>query len=137
VNLDAEQARHRFAEARVARLATLTAEGRPHLVPVVFAVTGPTVVIAIDHKPKARREVLRLANIAANPAVSLLADHYDEDWSTLWWVRVDGTARVVDDPAAMNAPIDALVAKYPQYTAIRPAGPVISVHVSQWRGWAA
>jgi PPOX class probable F420-dependent enzyme len=137
VNLDAEQARRRFAEARVARLATVTAEGHPHLVPVVFALAGPTVVIAIDHKPKARRDVRRLANIAANPAVSLLADHYDEDWSTLWWIRADGTARVVDDPAAMRAPIDALVAKYPQYAAIRPAGPVISVHVGQWRGWAA
>ncbi len=137
MNLDPDESHRRFAEARVARLATMTADGHPHLVPVVFAVDGPTVVIAIDHKPKARRDVRRLANIAANPAVALLVDHYADDWSTLWWVRADGTARVVDDPAAMAAPIDALVAKYPQYAAIRPAGPVISVHVHQWRGWAA
>jgi PPOX class probable F420-dependent enzyme len=131
VNTDA--ARARFAAARVARLATVG----PHLVPVVFAVKDDTVVIAIDHKPKARRDVRRLANIRADPAVSLLADHYDEDWTTLWWVRADGMAEVVEDAAAMTAPIDLLVAKYPQYQEIRPAGPVIVVRVSQWRSWAA
>jgi PPOX class probable F420-dependent enzyme len=137
VNLDADESRHRFAQARVARLATVTADGDPHLVPVVFAVAGSTVVIAVDHKPKASRDLRRLANIAAHPSVTLLVDHYDDDWSTLWWVRADGTAQVTDDPAEMTAPIDALVAKYPQYTERRPAGPVIAVRVHQWRGWAA
>jgi PPOX class probable F420-dependent enzyme len=137
VNLSAGEAASRFGAARVARLATVTADGLPHLVPVVFAVDGDTVVIAIDHKPKARRDVRRLANIAANPAVSLLVDHYDEDWTTLWWVRADGTAVVVDDPIAMTDPIDLLVAKYRQYQEIRPAGPVILVRVHQWRGWTA
>ena len=127
----------RFAAARVARLATVGADGSPHLVPVVFAVDGDTVVIAIDHKPKARRDVRRLANIRANPAVSLLVDHYADDWSTLWWVRADGVAHVVDDPAGMAGPIDLLVAKYPQYQEIRPAGPVIVVRVSRWREWSA
>jgi PPOX class probable F420-dependent enzyme len=128
--------RARFAAARVARLATIGETG-PHLVPVVFAVEDDTVVIAIDHKPKARRDVRRLANIRAQPAVSLLADHYDEDWTALWWVRADGQAEVVEDDAAMSGPIDLLVAKYPQYRDMRPAGPVIVVRVSQWRGWAA
>jgi PPOX class probable F420-dependent enzyme len=127
----------RFAAERVARLATVDATGRPHLVPVVFAVAGDTVVIAIDHKPKARRDVRRLANIRANPAVSLLADHYSDEWTTLWWVRADGEAHIVDDPAGMAGPIDLLVAKYPQYQQIRPAGPVIVVHVTQWREWSA
>lgn len=136
MNLDPERSRERFEAARVARLATVDAAA-PHLVPVVFAIDGDTVVIAIDHKPKARRDVRRLANIRANPAVSLLVDHYDEDWTTLWWVRVDGTAEVVEDPAAMAAPIDLLVAKYPQYREIRPAGPVIAVRIDRWRGWAA
>jgi PPOX class probable F420-dependent enzyme len=137
VNLTEAEAATRFRTARVARLATVAADGRPHLVPVVFAVAGATVAIAIDHKPKARRDVRRLANIAANPAVSLLADHYAEDWTTLWWVRADGDAVVVDDPAAMAGPIDLLVDRYPQYQAIRPAGPVILVRVHTWRGWAA
>ena len=137
MNLPPASAAERFRAARVARLATVDATGRPHLVPVVFAVDGTTVVFAIDHKPKARRDVRRLANIAANPAVSLLVDHYDDDWSALWWVRADGDATVVDDPAAMAGPIDLLVAKYPQYQRIRPAGPVILVRVHTWRGWAA
>jgi PPOX class probable F420-dependent enzyme len=137
VNLTSTAAADRFRAARVARLATVGDTGQPHLVPVVFAVAGQVVVIAIDHKPKARRDVRRLANITANPAVSLLVDHYDEDWSTLWWVRADGDATVVRDPAAMAGPIDLLVAKYPQYQQIRPAGPVILIRVHTWRGWAA
>jgi PPOX class probable F420-dependent enzyme len=137
MNLTPADATERFRTARVARLATVDATGTPHLVPVVFAVDSATVAIAIDHKPKARRDVRRLANIAANPAVSLLVDHYAEDWTTLWWVRADGEATVVHDPAAMAAPIDRLVAKYPQYQQIRPEGPVILVHVHTWRGWSA
>ncbi|HEX3651119.1 MAG TPA: TIGR03668 family PPOX class F420-dependent oxidoreductase [Pseudonocardiaceae bacterium] len=137
MNLTSTAAADRFRAARVARLATVGDTGQPHLVPVVFAVDGQVVVIAIDHKPKARRDVRRLANITANPAVSLLVDHYDEDWSTLWWVRADGDATVVRDPAAMAGPIDLLVAKYPQYQQIRPAGPVILIRVHTWRGWAA
>lgn len=137
MNLTGTEAAQRFRAARVARLATVAATGQPHLVPVVFAVDGATVAIAIDHKPKARRELRRLANIAANPAVSMLVDRYDEDWTTLWWVRADGDATVIDDPAAMTGPINLLVAKYPQYQRIRPAGPVILVRVHTWRGWAA
>jgi PPOX class probable F420-dependent enzyme len=130
--MNTDEARSRFAAARVARLATV-GDGL-HLVPVVFAVSDSTVVIAIDHKRKARREVRRLANIRANPAVSLLVDHYDDDWSTLWWVRADGDAVVVD---SADDAVDLLVAKYPQYQEIRPAGPVILVRVHTWRGWTA
>jgi PPOX class probable F420-dependent enzyme len=137
VKLDDAEARRRFAAARVARLATIDVDGGPHLVPVVFAVDGATIVIAIDHKPKARRDVRRLANIRANSAVSLLVDRYDDDWTALWWVRADGDAVVVDDDTGMAGPIDLLVARYPQYRAVRPAGPVIVVHVRQWRSWTA
>ena len=71
----------------------------------------------------------------ADPRASLLADHYDdEDWTRLWWVRADGTARILDDaPAA----IDLLVQKYAQYRERRPAGPVIALDVQRIKGWEA
>jgi PPOX class probable F420-dependent enzyme len=125
----------RFAAARVAHLSTADPSGRPHIVPVVFAVAADTVWIAVDHKPKTTRDLRRLRNIRANPAVSLLVDHYEEDWTALWWARADGVATVIDDPTAMAGPIDHLVAKYEQYQAIRPEGPVIEVTVTRWSGW--
>jgi PPOX class probable F420-dependent enzyme len=137
--VDAGAARSRFAAARVARLATAGADGRPHLVPVVFALDGDTLYTAVDDvKPKATQRLRRLRNIAENPAVALLADHYDDDWSALWWVRADGAARVVDpgEPEAGRA--RALLAeRYPQYRAAPPPGPVIAVAVERWTGWAA
>jgi PPOX class probable F420-dependent enzyme len=137
--VDAAAARCRFAAERVARLTTVGADGRPHLVPVVFAVDGDTLYTAVDDvKPKATQRLRRLRNIAENPAVALLADHYDDDWSALWWVRADGTARVLDpgDPEAGRA--RALLAeRYEPYRAAPPPGPVIAVAVERWRGWAA
>lgn len=133
--LTTDESRTRFAAARVARLATITTDGHPHLVPVVFALDGDTIVMAIDHKPKARRDVRRLANIRAHPVVSILVDHYADDWTTLWWVRADGEAEVTDAP--VDALVDALVAKYPQYEEIHPAGPTILVTVTRWTGWSA
>ncbi len=129
-------ARERFAAARVARLATVGADGTPHLVPVVFAVDGDTVYTAVDRKPKRTTALRRLANIAAEPRVCLLADHYEEDWSRLWWVRADGTARVLDpaDPATGTA-LALLTARYPQY-AEPPPGPVVAVAVTRWAAWS-
>ena len=137
--MDRAEARARFAAARVARLATAGADGRPHLVALCFAVEGDTVFSAVDAKPKRTTRLRRLANIAANPAVALLVDHYDDDhWDRLWWVRADGAAHVLDDadPAAARAR-ELLGARYPQYRATPPGGPVISVDVSRWSGWAA
>jgi PPOX class probable F420-dependent enzyme len=133
-----DEARRRFAAARVARLATADAAGRPHLVPVVFAVDGDTVVSAVDHKPKRTTALRRLANVAENPAVALLADHYAEDWSALWWVRADGTGRVVDarEPQARDA-VALLCERYPQYSGRPPVGPVLAVEVTRWSGWSA
>jgi PPOX class probable F420-dependent enzyme len=129
------EARERFAAARVARLATVGADGVPHLVPLVFAVLDDdTLVTAVDHKPKRTLALKRLANIAANPAVTLLVDDYAEDWDALWWVRADGRARVVQD---FPAGLDALVSKYPQYRDRRFGGPVIVVAVERWSGWSA
>jgi PPOX class probable F420-dependent enzyme len=130
--------RERLADARVARLATVSGDGRPHLVPVVFALVGDVVWSAVDAKPKSTRNLRRLANVEATGRASLLVDAYDEDWSTLWWVRVDGRAQVLpaDDPRAA-AGIDALVAKYGQYRDHRPDGPAVAVRCEQWRSWSA
>jgi PPOX class probable F420-dependent enzyme len=134
-----EAARERFAAARVARLATADAEGRPHLVPMVFVLAGETIYSAVDAKPKRTDRLRRLANAAANPRVALLADHYDDaDWTALWWVRADGVARVLapEDEEAVRA-VDRLVARYAQYREARPHGPVLAVDVERWSGWSA
>ncbi|AZG47489.1 TIGR03668 family PPOX class F420-dependent oxidoreductase [Gordonia insulae] len=155
-------AQERFGSARVARLATVgsnpagsnpvgsnTVESNtvgsetvPHLVPIVFALDsdGRTDAIysCVDHKPKRTQRLRRLANIAANPAVSLLVDHYDDDWTALWWVRVDGRAAVVDaDSPAGSTAIDVLAEKYAQYRTDRPDGPVIVVRDLRWHEWVA
>ena len=136
------EARSRLARARVARLATAGADGRPHLVPVTFAIDSAAgagrVYIAIDHKPKTTANLRRLRNIRENPAVSLLADHYEDDWAALWWARVDGRAAILPpgDPGR-ERPLDLLAAKYPQYRELRPAGPVIVIDAGRWSGWAS
>jgi PPOX class probable F420-dependent enzyme len=140
-----DEARHRFTEARVARLATVDPEGHPHLVPVVFARRGDNgIVMAVDRKPKTSRRLKRLHNVAGNPAVCLLADTYDEDWDRLWWVRADGAARAVPKDAAAEqdrqeyeSAIALLTQKYPQYRDSPPDGPVIVVTVHRWSGWRA
>jgi PPOX class probable F420-dependent enzyme len=129
------EARERFAAARVARLATAGAGCRPHLVPVVFAVRDDTVYSAVDAKPKRTTSLRRLANVAANPAVSLLVDHYEDDWERLWWVRADGQGRVLDGSVLEAArAIELLRERYPQQ---RATGAVLAVDVERWSGWAA
>ena len=135
--MDATAARRRLSEARVARLGTVAANGRPHLVPVVFAVDGDTIYFAVDDKPKRTTNLQRLRNIAANPAVSLLVDHYEEDWTRLWWVRVDGTARVADGDAQSKHAVGLLVSRYPQYVRARPQGPVVAITIHRITGWTA
>ncbi|MGP3920155.1 TIGR03668 family PPOX class F420-dependent oxidoreductase [Nonomuraea sp. 10N515B] len=135
--MDDGMARTRFAHARVARLGTTGGDGAPHLAPIVFAVVAETVVTAVDHKPKTTANLRRLRNIRENPQVSLLVDHYDDDWAQLWWVRADGLARIVEGGTEREAALDALAHKYPQYRERRPAGPVIVVTVTRWTGWSA
>jgi len=142
VRLDEAAARQRFGAARVARLATLGPDGRPHLVPVTFvlapgAAGGDRLYSTVDAKPKTTTRLQRLRNIAADPRVTLLADHYAEDWAGLWWVRADGTASVLTGPADMAVPLRLLAERYPQYREHPPAGPVISIRVERWTGWAA
>lgn len=134
-------ARARLDDARVARFATVDADGTPHLVPVTFALIDPSnresppmIVFAVDHKPKSSTALRRLANIAANPRVCFLIDHYDDDWTQLWWVRADATAAPLDGPPRTTA-IAALQAKYPQYQQVPPSGVVVGCAVTGLRGW--
>lgn len=127
----------RFASAPVARLATAGADGRPHVVPVCFAIDGQTLYFAVDFKPKRSTNLKRLRNIAANPAVSILVDHYEDDWNRLWWVRVDGDARVVTERAEAQRAVKLLAARYSQYRANAPAGPVVAVAIAAMTGWSA
>jgi PPOX class probable F420-dependent enzyme len=156
MRLDVAGARQRFAGVRVARLATVGPDGRPHIVPFTFALgsalnsapgpvqaspvqasPGDRIYSAVDAKPKSSTGLRRLRNIRANPRVAVLADHYEDDWGRLWWVRADGHAAILDDPAAMAPALALLAARYPQYRAQPPGGPVISICVTRWTGWAA
>lgn len=132
--VEIDEMRERLAAGRVARLATLAPDGAPRLVPVCFALEGDRIVTAIDGKPKSTRRLARLAAVAREPRVSLLVDEWSEDWTRLWWVRADGEARVSDLDAAS---LRRLAAKYPQYEADPPAGPMIEIAVSRWTGWSA
>ncbi len=130
-------ARRLLAGARIARLATVTQGGRPHIVPVTFALNGDRIYSAVDAKPKTTRNLRRLANILANPQVAVLADSYSEDWAALWWVRADGRAAVLEEPGVMAGPIALLRERYPQYRQALPEGPVVAIEVERWTGWAA
>jgi PPOX class probable F420-dependent enzyme len=133
------RARERLAAARVARLATVGEP--PHVVPITFALLGAeTIVSAIDHKPKRTNALRRLANIRTNPHAAVLADHYEDDWSMLWWVRADGLARVLEageEPLLRGSALGALASKYSQYEVRPPSGALIVIAVQRWSGWAA
>ena len=119
---------------RVARLATIDADGSPHVVPICFALDGDTLYTAVDEKPKSTRALKRLANIEANPQVEVVVDGWDENWSRLWWVRLSGVARVVEHDQRGLA---LLVAKYPQYRERPPAGPFVLVTIQRRSEWRA
>jgi PPOX class probable F420-dependent enzyme len=135
--MDQLDAREVFTAGQVAFLATASAEGVPHVVPVVFAVAHDVVYTAVDTKRKSTHRLRRLVNIEQNPSVSLLVDHYADDWDELWWVRADGVAEIHDRGEVMATGYDLLRRKYPQYQRISLTGPVISVAVSRWSSWHA
>ncbi len=139
--MERSEAVARVRSARIGHLATVRPEGRPHVVPFVFALVEEggrlRVYWAVDRKPKRSQRLQRLRNLEANPAVELAVDGYDEDWDRLWWVRATGTGRVVDRPAERHLALQALAAKYPRYAAQPPEGPVIAIEVERIVGWEA
>lgn len=138
MRLTPEEARRRFLDAPRVTLGTVRPDGAPHLVPITFAAcAADTVVFAVDHKPKSTQRLARLANLAAQPAVCLLADEWSTDWTRLWWARADGRAvQLAADDARRAAALAALAARYPQYREQPPAGPVVWIDVHTWSGWS-
>ena len=133
-----DEIRTHAAAAPVARLATIGRSGAVDLVPITFSWLGTTLVTAVDHKPKRTRQLQRLDNIARDARVTVLIDHYTDDWAALWWVRVRGSAAVVNDGPRFNDAITRLVEKYPrQYGPHPPVGPVIEIAVTEVRIWRA
>ncbi len=127
----------RIAAARVARVATIDPDGRAHLVPIVFAVDGDTLYSAVDRKPKRSSKLRRIENARARPDVTVLVDHYDDDWSRLWWIRLRGRARVLETGDERERALTLLGEKYPQYRDEPPDGPVLAVDVTEVREWSA
>ena len=135
-----DEVRPRLEAARAGHLATASPDGDPHLIPVVFALVGDHVYIAIDEKPKTTLRLRRLTNIESNPKFALLVDHYDDDWNQLWWILLRGPAGVLwpaewDATEAAEA-ISALRAKYAQYESMgleeRPLLKLTPDHITRW-----
>lgn len=125
------------SSARVGRLATVGADGAPHVVPICFVLVADVAYSAVDHKPKRSMRLRRLANIEATGRACLLIDEYDEDWTRLRWVRLDGRGRVVEDAGERAIALAALAGKYRQYAGRTPHGPVLAIDIARWSGWSA
>ena len=136
--LDVPTQRERVAAARVARLATLRPDGTPRLVPITFVLMEGLVFAAVDEvKPKRSTRLARLADVRRDPRAAVLVDHYAEDWTTLWWVRIDGEAAVHEAGDQHARAVAALAAKYAPYAAAPPDGPVLVLTPTRWTGWSA
>jgi PPOX class probable F420-dependent enzyme len=133
-----QEARRRLAAAPRAHLATVDGRGQPHLVPICFALEREVIYSVTDAKPKRTTALRRLANVAANPRVAVLVDHYSDDWAELWWVRADGSGRIVDAGAPeRRSALALLAARYPQYEREPPGGPLLAIDVARWSSWSA
>ena len=132
-----EALRSRVTGAPVARLATVDPDGRPHVVPIAFALVADTLYSAVDAKPKRSRTLRRIENARERPDVTVLVDHYEDDWTQLWWVRLRGRARVLDGGEEAARALTALAVKYEQYRETAPGLPVLAVDIVQWREWSA
>jgi PPOX class probable F420-dependent enzyme len=135
--MDSDDMRGRVAAARVARLATLGRDGAPHLVPLCFVLDGEVLYSAVDQKKKRTLRLRRLDNVRRDPRVSVLVDHYEEAWSKLWWVRIEGEARELEPGAEAEEAVRLLTSKYEQYRERRPQGPGLRVDLGRWSGWTA
>lgn len=128
-------ARGRVAAAPVGRLATIDPDGRPNVVPFVFVLDGDTLYTAVDRKPKRSRRLRRVENVRARPDVTVLVDHYEDDWSRLWWIRLRGRGRILEAGPEFERALTLLGEKYRQYRDAPPPGPVIAIDVVEWRSW--
>lgn len=142
VAAELDAVRDRIDAARSAHLATASADAAPHLIPVVFALNGDAVYIAIDEKPKTTTRIRRLRNIEENPQATLLIDHYDDDWTKLWWIMLRGRAEILTpdawDADEATAAISALRTRYPQYAAhALEERPLIRLTIKQVTRWSA
>jgi PPOX class probable F420-dependent enzyme len=134
-------ARELLERARVAHLATADASARPHVVPFCYALDGGSIVFVVDDKPKTPGKTLkRLRNLAENPHVALVVDHWDEDWSRLEFVLVHGEAAIVENPEGQARALERLRERYPQYRTMPLAperNPIVRItirRVHHWRG---
>jgi PPOX class probable F420-dependent enzyme len=136
-----DEALRRVAAARVARMATVRPDGSPHVVPFVFALVasdpGVRIYWAVDDKPKRSARLARIEHLRTNPAVEIVVDAYDDDWSRLWWVRVRGAGRIVRTEAERGAALAALTDKYAAYRDSPPRGDVVAIDVAEVRWWSA
>jgi PPOX class probable F420-dependent enzyme len=135
--MDGTRMRDLVGRARVGRLATLGQDGRPHVVPICFALQDDVLYTAVDEKPKRSRRLQRLENVRKHPDVTVLVDHYEEEWSRLWWVRLRGNGRVVEGGPELAHALALLREKYEQYREEPPRGPAIAIQIKDWRGWSA
>jgi PPOX class probable F420-dependent enzyme len=135
--MDTQEMRRRIGGARVARLATVGRDGRPHIVPITFATNEEALYFAVDRKPKRTTDLQRVRNIDANPEVSVLVDHYEDDWNKLWWVRIDGHAHPFREGDEFDKAIALLTERYPQYRTAPPGGPVVKMTIERMSGWSA
>lgn len=128
--------RRLVAGARVARMATVDAEGRPHVVPLVFVLDGDTLYSSVDQKPKSSPDLKRIRNLRRNPVAEVVVDHYEDDWDRIWWVRVRGRGEILEEGPERERALALLAEKYPQYREMPPQGEVVAIRARRWRGWA-
>src|SRR5262249_58816003 len=121
--MDPRTMRRLVESARVGRLATVGVDGVPHLVPIVFVLLDDVLYSAVDHKPKRGSRLRRFDNVRATGRACVLVDAYDEDWTALWWVRLDGRRRGLDDPSEACRALTALAGKDRHHARPPPAGP--------------
>ena len=124
----------RLASIPVAVLGTISSDGSPHLVPFTFVPVGDRkLASAVDSKPKTSRDLRRLENIRRDARVTVLAHHYDADWTGLWWVRAEGTAEICSEEP-MDSVRAGLLERYPDY-ATHELGPWLLIAVQRLTGW--
>jgi coenzyme F420-0:L-glutamate ligase / coenzyme F420-1:gamma-L-glutamate ligase len=133
-----EWEREFVAAHRVARLATVAADGQPHLVPIVYVLDAEQLFTPLDGKPKQvpLDKLQRVRNLAVNDRVAVVVDDYDEDWTQLAWVQLRGRATLLDAGDDYELGLRLLEATYPQYATVPLLGrPLIQIHIEAVRSW--